>query len=115
MRILLVEDHKGVREAIESALSLRGYHVNSFSNSKEAIQGIKSRIEYDLAIIDRSLDYHKYSGDSVMEFSKTENPKIPVLCLSAYEDLPKNADRYLVKPFGTEKLLTMVETWIKRD
>jgi len=70
-----------------------------FASSWDAMRAIEEGLDYDLAIIDRTLGERETfnAGDAVIELSKRLNPKIDVISFSAYNDKAPYADYHLTK------------------
>jgi DNA-binding response OmpR family regulator len=105
--ILLVDDYFGVGEALKGYLEIKNHYVILYKDGESAIDEIEDELRYDLAIID--LELPKISGEEVMKVSKKINPKIPVICISAYSRCPNGFNAYLTKPFLMESLDRTIE------
>jgi DNA-binding NarL/FixJ family response regulator len=104
-KILVVDDDKFVRTAIEGALSSSGFEVcGSVSSAKEAVQ-INSSESPDVALLDLDLGIGPTGFDLAHALRKA-NPQIGIVFLTSYFDprfaatngvsAPKGS-RYLVK------------------
>lgn len=108
-RMLYVDDEsEDYASTIRAIGRDRGYRVYVFHESMDAMNAM-SRLNYDVAFIDRSFFGQPVSGEELMELSKQNYPKVPVVCISAYEDKPKFADHVLRKAFDFDKLFDTVD------
>lgn len=101
--ILVVDDEKDIRRALEYVFSGEGYSVDTASNGLEAIKKLKER-HYDLVITDLRME--GADGFEVLKRSKEINASIPVIIITAYgtidsavEAMKLGASDYIVKPF----------------
>ncbi len=101
MRILLVEDDPGVREALELGLSLEGHEVRATESPKEAL----AHLPWAEAVV---LDVLLPEGDGFSLLKEIRaRSEVPVLMLTALggvewrvKGLKEGADDYLVKPYS---------------
>jgi len=119
MRVLLVEDSRGLREKIALALKRSGYAVDATGDGAEGLEMAQDH-EYDAAILDIMLP--SLDGLSILKRLRGEQIETPVMFLTArdgIEDrvtgLRSGADDYLVKPFALEELLARVEALCRRS
>ena len=107
-KILVVDDEKDIRRALEFVLTREGYAVESASNGIEAIEKIKSE---DLALVITDLRMEGMDGFDVLRRTQETDSSIPVMIMTAYgsiesavEAMKKGAVDYIVKPFIHEEL-----------
>lgn len=112
MRVLLVEDDPGVREALELGLSLEGHEVRAVDRPEEAL-GLLSWAE--VVVLDVLLP--QGDGFSLLRAIR-ERSEVPVLMLTALDGvewrvkgLREGADDYLVKPYSLQELLARPAPW----
>ena len=115
MRVLLVEDDPGVREALELGLSLEGHEVRATESPKEAL-GLLPWAE--VVILDVLLP--ERDGFSLLKDIRARS-EVPVLMLTALDavewrvkGLKEGADDYLVKPYSLSELLARLEALWRR-
>ena len=115
--ILIVEDEKGIRDAIKIYLNNQGYNVFETENGKEGLE-VLSREDIHLAIVDIMMPV---MDGITMTMRLRETYDIPVIFLSAKsEDIDKitglniGADDYVTKPFASMELIARVNSQIRR-
>lgn len=107
-RILVVDDERDIRRALEFVLSREGYSVDTASNGIEAVDKLKNG-EFDLVITDLKME--GLDGFAVMERSKAISPATPVIMITAFssvesavEAMKKGAADYIIKPFMHDEI-----------
>lgn len=117
-RILIIEDEKPMRTALQDALEAEGYRILTAADGEDGLQRALEE-KPDLLLLDIMLP--KLDGLAVCaELRRRSNP-VPVLMLTAkgqvedrVEGLDVGADDYLVKPFSTRELLARVRALLRR-
>lgn len=119
MRLLLVEDVRGLREKIALALKRSGYAVDAADNGEDGLWMAQNH-QYDAAILDIMLP--GMDGLTILRHLRKEGNETPVMFLTArdavgdrVQGLRSGADDYLVKPFALEELLARVEALCRRS
>jgi DNA-binding response OmpR family regulator len=115
VHVLLVEDDKGVAEALVESLAARGHTVTSVSRGSDAL--IKHR-EADMMLLDLGLP--DMDGHEVLRKVRQVS-ELPVVILTARDDersivrgLRLGADDYLPKPVRLAELLARMDAVIRR-
>ncbi|MBW8888554.1 MAG: sigma-54-dependent Fis family transcriptional regulator [Fibrobacteres bacterium] len=112
MRILIAEDEKSLRLALEDELREAGFKVEVASSGEEAIAKLAAA-EYDLVVCDLIMD--GIGGKEVLDHVKARHPGTAFVLMTAHatiqsaiEILKRGAMDYLRKPFEIEELLKII-------
>jgi len=118
MRILLVEDDKGVSRFIKKGLKENGYVVDQVFDGEQGLSLALSQ-SYDLIILDILLP--EMNGYEVLRSIREKGVMTSVICLTAKDEkediihgLELGADDYLVKPFSFAELLARINAVLRR-
>jgi len=118
MRILVVDDERAVREALERALRLEGYEVETASDGQQALLALAAR-SADAVVLDILMPV--MDGLETCRALRRMGNRTPVLMLTArhavddrVSGLDAGADDYLVKPFALEELLARLRALLRR-
>ena len=118
MRVLVVEDHATVAEAIRQMLEARKYAANVVGDGEAGLDHLLRRC-YDAAVVDVGLP--GMDGFAVARAARAEGVQTPILMLTArdaVEDrvagLNCGADDYLAKPFAEEELMARISAILRR-
>ncbi len=118
MKLLIVDDEKGIRDLIRKYAQFDGYEVEEAENGMDAVEMCRKRV-YDLIIMDVMMP--ELDGfSSVREIRKDQ--ATPVIMLSArgeeYDRIhgfESGVDDYVVKPFSPRELMLRVNAVLKRS
>jgi DNA-binding response OmpR family regulator len=117
MRILLVEDERGIADFVERALRAQGHAVEVSADGVEAGQRAVGS-DLDLVILDVMLPGR--SGLEILRDIRTIKPTLPVIMLTARAEvadkvagLDAGATDYMTKPFSVEELLARVRAHLR--
>ncbi len=118
MKILIVEDEEGLREALTSTLVGEGYLADGAKDGEEGYTMICTGL-YDLVLLDIMLPV--YDGLEVLRRIRNQGLDVPVILLTArstVEDkvggMDLGADDYLTKPFAMPELLARIRMVSRR-
>ncbi len=118
MRILVVDDERPVRDALERALRLEGYEVATAADGQEALVSLVRR-SVDAIVLDVLMPV--LDGLETCRALRRQGDATPVLMLTARHEvsdrvagLDAGADDYLVKPFALEELLARLRALLRR-
>lgn len=118
MRVLVVEDDKIIGDGIVQGLGIDEYAVDWVEDVESAETALDAN-EYGMIVLDIGLP--DGSGLDVLKNLRNQGKDIPVLILTAYDDmsfkvkgLDGGADDYLIKPFKLEELLARLRALRRR-
>lgn len=118
MRILLVEDERGLSDGISAALRVTGFAVDAAGDLRSA-RALAAKHRYDCLICDRMLP--DGDGIEILQEDWRVEQGVPVLLLTARDSLrdrvdgiERGADDYLGKPFAMSELLARVKMLCRR-
>ncbi|HEY5578214.1 MAG TPA: response regulator transcription factor [Acidimicrobiia bacterium] len=117
-RILVAEDDRGVRDALDRALRFEGYLVETAIDGADALEKADT-IQPDAIVLDIMMPH--VDGLAVCRRLRARGDSTPVLMLTARQEvsdrvagLDAGADDYLVKPFALEELLARLRALLRR-
>ncbi|MFI6565463.1 response regulator transcription factor [Streptomyces sp. NPDC050534] len=116
--MLLAEDDRAIRHALERALSLEGYQVTAVADGVEALaQAHKS--PPDVLLLDVMMP--GIDGLQVCRVLRAEGDRTPILMLTALVEtadriagLDAGADDYVVKPFDVDEVFARLRALLRR-
>jgi len=111
-QILLVEDEPILRLTLGNDLTEEGYEVTAAADGAEGLRLIQAR-QFDVALLDLKLP--RVDGLSLLQSFKATNPQGIAIMMTAYGTIQSavaamkaGATEYLLKPFPSEDLLTLL-------
>ena len=118
MRILAVEDEPAILRLLDRGLTAAGHQVTTAATGHDG--AILAEDEsLDIVLLDITLP--ELSGHDVLARIRARRPGLPVLMLTARDDLENKvraldggADDYLTKPFALEELLARIRALTRR-
>ena len=115
--IALVDDDQNILASLSAALEDEGYHVETYADGVEALDGITRR-PVDLAILDVKMP--RMDGMELLSSLRQKN-NLPVIFLTSKDDevdevmgLRLGADDYIKKPFSQRLLLERIRAVLRR-
>ena len=118
MRILIIEDHLPLAQALKHHFSDQGHAVTMIHDGEAGLQFLKQE-QFDLCILDINLP--SLTGLEVLSSSRTSGVSTPIIVLTArdsthhrIEGLDAGADDYLAKPFEMAELDARVRAVLRR-
>jgi two-component system response regulator QseB len=118
MRLLLVEDHRAMREMIADHLRDRGFAIDAFGRADAALAAA-AVARFDAVVLDLGLPDR--DGLDVLASLRRSAPDLPALILTARDGvehrlrgLNAGADDYIVKPFNLLELEARLRAVLRR-
>ena len=118
MRILLIEDDKGISRFIKKGLLENSFSIDVAYDGEEGLHSAV-HMKYDLIVLDILLP--KMDGREILKRLKEREIQTPVIFLTAKDsesDIVKGlnlgADDYLTKPFSFSELLARIQAILRR-
>lgn len=119
MKVLLVEDEKGLIVTLTDRLTSEGYEVATAEDGKAGFE-LASTEPFDVILLDVMLP--KKNGYDVARDLRQKGIQTPILMLTAKGEtidkvlgLKLGADDYLTKPFEVMELLARIEALLRRS
>src|SRR3974390_3185755 len=115
--ILIVDDHREMRDLVSRALAKEGFRVSTAGDGK-TMRKVMADANIDLVLLDLMLPGE--DGLSLCRSLRAESD-IPIIMLTAKGDevdrvigLEMGADDYLPKPFGSRELIARIRAVLRR-
>src|SRR5450759_194620 len=112
-RVLITDDEKNMRWALDETLSKEGYEVSQAADGKEAMPAIEDNPP-DLMVLDHKMPAP--DGMEVLRRIRARGETFPVIMLTAHgnvqlavEGMKAGATEYMPKPFDLEELKLAIE------
>ncbi|MDL2081460.1 response regulator transcription factor [Streptomyces sp. GXMU-J15] len=116
--VLLAEDDRAIRHALERALTLEGYRVTAVADGVEALAQAHTATP-DVLVLDVMMP--GIDGLQVCRVLRAEGDRTPILMLTALVEtqdriagLDAGADDYVVKPFDVEEVFARLRALLRR-
>ncbi len=123
-RVLIIDDHPGVGQALELLLSLHDIEASVAASPEEGLAQLDQRA-YGLVIQDMNFTADTTSGEEgeqLFRAIRARRPDLPVILLTAWTRLDAavalvkaGAADYLAKPWDDAKLIATVENLLELD
>lgn len=117
-RILIIEDEKAIRMALEDDFIAEGYQVDSANTGPVGLKK-SSEPNYDIILLDIMLP--EMDGFEVLKELRKRNVQTPIIMLTAKNleidkilGLEFGADDYVTKPFSPRELQARVKAVLRR-
>jgi DNA-binding response OmpR family regulator len=118
-RILVIEDDRATRKALQQIFETSGYAVEAATNGQEGLETFRSS-HPDFVVLDLRLP--QMGGQDVCRQIRKESEETPILILTGSGDeldrvllLELGADDYVTKPFSPKELLARVRAILRRS
>jgi two-component system, OmpR family, response regulator MprA len=119
MLVLVADDDRAVREALERALQLEGFEVELAGDGDATLAAVEKRTP-DAVVLDIMMP--GLDGLDVTRRLRRTGNRVPILLLTArdaigdrVEGLDAGADDYLPKPFALEELIARLRALLRRS
>lgn len=116
--ILIVDDHREIRDLVSRALSKEGFRVSAAADGR-AMRKVLADGRIDLVLLDLMLPGE--DGLALCRSLRAES-SIPIIMLTAKGEevdrvigLEMGADDYLAKPFGSRELIARIRAVLRRS
>src|SRR5664279_3500252 len=117
-RILIIDDEAGIRESLQTLLTLEGYTVESAIDGEAGLVEIDQK-SFDLVLLDLALPGQ--NGIEILAQIRERQPQLPVIMITAYgtvdnvvDAIRSGAQNFVQKPWDNEKLLADIRSAIAR-
>ena len=116
--ILIVDDHREIRDLVSHALAKEGFRVSTAADGRAMRKALDDG-RIDLILLDLMLP-----GEDGLSLCRTlrAGSNIPIIMLTAKGDevdrvigLEMGADDYLAKPFGSRELIARIKAVLRRS
>ncbi|MBR7888699.1 sigma-54-dependent Fis family transcriptional regulator [Marinomonas sp. A79] len=112
VKLLIVEDDKGLAEALEDTLMLASYQCKVVYSAEDAVMALKHST-FDMVVSDVNLP--GMDGYGLLHHVVDTYPELPIMLMTAYGDIAHAVEAmrdgavdYLLKPFQEEELLNAI-------
>lgn len=119
LRILIIDDEAGIRDSLETLLTLEGFQVESAPDGSAGLD-LLTRHTYDLLLLDLALPGE--TGIDLLPRIRGLAPNLPVIMITAYgtvgnvvDAIQAGASNFIQKPWDNEKLLADIRAAIGRS
>ncbi len=119
MKILVVEDERGIAENIAEYLRQYSFAVDTAYDGNTGLELAKSNT-YDIALLDWMLP--GTDGLTLCKMLRKEFPQLGIIMLTAKDTiddrvsgLDTGADDYIVKPFALKELMARIQSLLRRS
>ncbi|RPI17974.1 MAG: DNA-binding response regulator [Ignavibacteriae bacterium] len=117
MRILIVEDEKGISGFLKDGLEEEGFAVDAANDGSKGYE-LASVNDYDVILLDWMMP--GISGIEVCRQFRKQNKSVPIIFLTAKDTvqdtvfaLEEGANDYIKKPFEFEELLARIRVQLR--
>ena len=118
-RVLIIDDESGIRDSLETLLTLEGFSVDLAPDGSAGMDLI-TRNTYDLLLLDLALPGE--SGLDLLPRIRSLAPDLPIIMITAYgtvgnvvDAIHAGASNFIQKPWDNEKLLADIRSAIGKQ
>ena len=119
MKVLIVDDEKGIRDVIKEYCLFEKFDVVEAEDGLDALNKVKQIKDIDIIVLDIMMP--KMDGYTVLKEIKKER-NVPVIMLSARSEeynkllsFELGVDDYITKPFSPKELIARIKAVISRS
>lgn len=109
-RVLIVEDDRGLREALAECIASMGFDVDSAADGPEGLEKLRTPPLPSAVLLDMGLP--GLDGDAFLRAMRQEErlAGIPVISMTAWHEPPKlPVHRHLEKPFDLDEIAKLLK------
>ncbi|MHB8918173.1 MAG: sigma-54-dependent transcriptional regulator [Desulfocucumaceae bacterium] len=117
--VLIIDDEKGMRWALEKALQSEGYDVITVDNGFDGIS-VLDKTRVSLVLLDYKMP--DLDGLETLNRIKQNHPNVPVIFMTAFSSMPtaleaikRGAVGYITKPFQLVDLKSAIKRAIEQS
>jgi CheY-like chemotaxis protein len=117
LRVLVVDDHPGIRDIVSAYLVGDRHRVETAADAQEAMDKFRGE-RFDLVIMDQAMP--EINGDGLAAMIKRTHPTEPIIMLTGFADMiretgerSENVDLVLRKPVRLEDLRRAIEDVVR--
>jgi len=118
-RILVVDDERSIRRALQNTLHGMGFHVDDASTGEAALQLVREE-KYDVVLLDVNMP--GMGGIRACREMRRSLPRLGILMLTVRDSeddkvaaLDAGADDYVTKPFNVRELAARIRAAVRRS
>lgn len=115
-RLLIADDDPDIRQLLADRLASTGYEIHTAGDGEEALTRVRS-IRFDGLILDIGMP--RLTGLDVLQHIREEQPRLPIIIITAADSrdraliaMQAGAQAYLLKPFETGQLQSLIQQWV---
>jgi len=121
-RIFICDDDKDIQQLLQRMLESRGHSTETFSGGQPLLKALEDVKEErpDLVLLDFKLP--GLDGLEVLRLIKASRPQLPVVMMSAFATVRSSVNAmklgaydYLLKPFSSDELFSLVDKVVERN
>jgi two-component system, OmpR family, phosphate regulon sensor histidine kinase PhoR len=118
VKILVVDDEKGIREGCRRILTAEGYAVDVAEDGKQGLEMVKAK-PYDLLLVDLMMPV--MGGIELMEEVRRFDPEIIMIVITGFATIETAVDAmkhgaydYIPKPFTPDQLISVLNRGLEK-
>jgi two-component system, OmpR family, phosphate regulon sensor histidine kinase PhoR len=119
VRILVVDDERGVREGCRKILTAEGYEVVTGEDGQDGLEAFEREKAFAVALVDQMMP--RLSGLELIKRLRVLDPELVIIIITAHatidsavEGTKQGAYTYIPKPFTADELLLAIKNGLER-